>query len=60
MTEDHGSPVSSAAGRDLKTGPSQGAFKAVSWAHAPREATQVVRKPQSCSSPGSLFSAETI
>lgn len=46
MAEDHGSSVSSASGRDLKTGPSQGAFKAVSRAHAPGE-----RQCRWCESP---------
>lgn len=37
MAEDHCSSVSSLCGRDLKTAPSQGAFKAVSRAHGPEE-----------------------
>lgn len=54
MAEDHGSPVSSAAGRDLKTGPSQGAFKAVSWAHAPRERQRRWRESPSPAPPQDL------
>lgn len=37
LAEDHGSSGSSLSCRDLKTAPSQGAFEAVSRAHAPEE-----------------------
>lgn len=37
VAEDHCSSVSSVSGTDLKTAPSQRAFKAISWARAPEE-----------------------
>lgn len=37
LAEDHGTSGSSISCRNLKTAPSQGPLKAVSWAHAPEE-----------------------